>query len=175
MVYHTLIRYCQVTAKLELPRLSYRETSLRAAKDLEDAAALLPDNWDNVPVGQLTLGLNRQRVTSAVALGFKGKTLLYAASPMMNQEATGSNTYDQELCKQAADAFTRLLKMSSEPGGVAVPPDSSYCHGIPGVKTYLLSQIMGNIPVVLRFFLALPLMTPELQDGLWLICLSLHH
>jgi hypothetical protein len=107
------------SAKLELPRLSYRETSLKAAKDLEDAAALLPDNWDNVPVGQLTLGLNRQRVTSAVALGFKGKTLLYAASPMMNQEATGSNTYDAELCKQAADAFTRLLKNSSEPGGTS--------------------------------------------------------
>jgi hypothetical protein len=105
-----------VTEKLELPRLSYRETALRAAKDLEDAAALLPDNWDNEPVGQLTLGLNNKRVTSAVALGFKGKTLLYAASPMMNQESTGNNSYDAELCKQAADAFTRLLKNSSEPG-----------------------------------------------------------
>jgi starch-binding outer membrane protein, SusD/RagB family len=105
------------SAKLELPRLSYRETSLRAAKDFEDAAALLPTNWDNSPVGQLTLGLNKQRITSAAALGFKGKTLLYAASPMMNEEATGSNSYDAELCKQAADAFARVLKMSSEPGG----------------------------------------------------------
>jgi starch-binding outer membrane protein, SusD/RagB family len=43
--------------------------------------------------------------------------LLYAASPMMNEEATGNNTYDQELSKQAADAFARVLKMSSEPGG----------------------------------------------------------
>jgi len=105
------------TAKLELPRLSYRATALRAAQDLEDAAALLPANWDNVPVGQLTLGLNNKRITSAVALAFKGKTLLYAASPMMNQLETGSNTYDQELCKQAADAFARMLKESSEPGG----------------------------------------------------------
>jgi len=105
------------SAKLELPRLSYRETSLRAAKDLEDAAALLPANWDNSPVGQLTLGLNKQRITSAAALGIKGRTLLYAASPMMNEEATGSNSYDVELCKQAADAFARVLKMSSEPGG----------------------------------------------------------
>lgn len=105
------------SAKLELPRLSYRETALRAAKDLEDASALLPHNWDNVPVGQLTLGLNNKRITKAVALGFKGKTLLYAASPMMNQEETGNNAYDAELCKQAADAFTRLLKNSSEPGG----------------------------------------------------------
>jgi starch-binding outer membrane protein, SusD/RagB family len=102
--------------KLELPRLSYRETALKAAKDLEDAAALLPVNWETSPVGALTVGLNKQRVTSSAALGMKGKTLLYAASPMMNEEATGNNSYDIELCKQAADAFARVLKMSSEPG-----------------------------------------------------------
>jgi hypothetical protein len=105
------------SVKLELPRLSYRETALKAAKDFEDAAALLPANWDTAAVGQLTLGLNKQRVTSAVALAMKGKDLLYAASPMMNQEATGNNSYDVELCKQAANAFARMLQMSSEPGG----------------------------------------------------------
>ena len=111
-----MIQFYHQTAKLEFPRLSYRETALKAAKDFEEAAALLPANWDASPVGQLTLGLNKQRVTAAAALGFKGKDLLYAASPMMNQLETGSSTYDQELCKQAADAFARLLKMSSEPG-----------------------------------------------------------
>lgn len=100
------------SARLELPRLTYRETALRAAKDLEEAAALLPVNWDASPVGQATLGNNQQRVTSSAALGFKGKNLLYAASPMMNQEATGTASYDQELCKQAADAFSRVLKLS---------------------------------------------------------------
>lgn len=100
------------SAKLELPRLTYRETALRAAKDLEDAAALLPVNWDNSPVGALTLGLNKQRITSSAALGIKGKNLLYAASPMQNQMASGNNSYDQELCKQAADAFARVIKMS---------------------------------------------------------------
>lgn len=105
------------SAKLELPRLSYRETALKAAKDFEDAAALLPANWDKVEVGQRTLGNNAQRVTSAVALAFKGKDLLYAASPMMNEASGGPAAYDQELCKQAADAFAKMLKMSSEPGG----------------------------------------------------------
>ena len=105
------------SVKLELPRLSYRETALKAAKDFEDAAALLPANWDNTVVGELTKGLNQQRITSAVALAYKGKNLLYAASPMMNQMVTGSSTYDAELCKQAADAFSRMLKLSSEPGG----------------------------------------------------------
>src|SRR3954468_10044257 len=91
------------TARLELPRLSYRETALRAAKDFEDAAALLPANWDKSPVGQATLGKNQQRVTKSAALGFKGKDLLYAASPMMNQQSTENANYDAELCKQAAE------------------------------------------------------------------------
>lgn len=107
------------SAKLELPRLTYRETALKAAKDFEDAAALLPANWETAAIGQLTAGLNKQRITAATALAMKGKNLLYAASPMMNEVATGSNTYDQELCKQAADAFARMLKMSSEPGGTS--------------------------------------------------------
>jgi starch-binding outer membrane protein, SusD/RagB family len=99
---------------LQLPRLNYRETALRAAKDFEDAAALLPANWDNTVIGQATKGNNNHRITKSVALAFKGKDLLYAASPMMNQEATGSPAYDQELCKQAADAFTRTLKLSDD-------------------------------------------------------------
>ena len=98
--------------KMDLPRLIYRETALRAAKDFEDAAAVLPANWDKTQVGQATLGNNNQRVTKSVALAYKGKDLLYAASPMMNQESTGNNSYDIELCKQAADAFYRTLKLS---------------------------------------------------------------
>jgi starch-binding outer membrane protein, SusD/RagB family len=100
------------SAKLELPRLSYRETALRAAKDFEEAAALLPANWDATTVGQTTLGNNQGRATKSAALGMKGRNLLYAASPMENQESTGNAGYDQELCKQAADAFTRVLKLS---------------------------------------------------------------
>jgi starch-binding outer membrane protein, SusD/RagB family len=98
--------------RLELPRLNYRETALRAAQDLEEAASLLPANWDNTVIGQATLGNNQQRITKSVALACKGKNLLYAASPMMNQSSTGSASYDQELCKQAADAFVRMLKLS---------------------------------------------------------------
>jgi starch-binding outer membrane protein, SusD/RagB family len=102
------------SAKLELPRLTYRETALKAAKDFEAAAALLPANWDNVSVGQKTLGNNLGRVTKSVALAFKGKDLLYAASPMMNEASGGSPSYDPELCKQAAEAFYRVFKLSDD-------------------------------------------------------------
>jgi starch-binding outer membrane protein, SusD/RagB family len=102
------------SAKLELPRLNYRETALRAVKDFEDAAALLPADWDKSVVGQATINNNQQRVTRSTALAMKGKDLLYAASPMMNESATGNGSYDVELCKQAADAFSRMLKLSDE-------------------------------------------------------------
>lgn len=98
--------------KLELPRLNYRETALKAAEDFAAAAQLLPENWDKSPVGQATLNNNNQRVTKSVAYAYLGKDLLYAASPMMNQESTGNDTYDTELCKRAAEAFTNVFKLS---------------------------------------------------------------
>lgn len=96
--------------KLKLPRLSYRETALKAAEDLAEAANLLPDNWDNVQTGQATVGNNYQRINSSVAYAYLGKNLLYAASPMMNQETTGNLSYDAELCKRASSAFSEVLK-----------------------------------------------------------------
>jgi len=101
---------------LRIPRLNYRETALMAAKDLEAAAKLLPVDWDKTKVGQNTLGNNRQRINKVFALGFLGKDLLYAASPMMNEESTGSNTYDQDLCKRAATVFGEVLRICDSTG-----------------------------------------------------------
>jgi hypothetical protein len=98
--------------KLNLPRLTYRETAILAASDLEEAAALLPVNWDNTVVGQQTLGNNDQRVTKSTAYAYLGKDLLYAASPLMNKVSTGNASYDVELCKQAAEAFYKCLHLS---------------------------------------------------------------
>jgi len=97
---------------LELPRLTYRETALKAADDLRAAAKLLPDNWDNTIVGQNTLNKNYQRINSSTAWAYLGKDLLYAASPMMNEASGNSNAYDVELCKQAAAAFDEVIKRS---------------------------------------------------------------
>lgn len=93
----------------ELPRLSYQETAELVAKDLLAAAELLPANWDNTVVGKRTYGKNQQRITKTMAYGFLGKNYLFAASPLMNEESTGSVTYDAELCKKAADAFTKVF------------------------------------------------------------------
>lgn len=109
-------RVLSSTEELEIPRLNYRETALKAAKDFEDAAKLLPVKWDDTEVGKITLGNNGVRISKIHALSFLGKNLLYAASPMMNEESTGSATYDAELCKQAAQAFADVIKICNESG-----------------------------------------------------------
>ena len=100
----------------EFNRLNFQETAKLMAKDFKEAADLLPNHWDLTTAGQKTIGHNRDRINKFFALGYLGKALLYAASPMINEEATGNNTYNAELCKQAADAFGDLLKLADETG-----------------------------------------------------------
>jgi starch-binding outer membrane protein, SusD/RagB family len=100
----------------EFKRLNFQETAKLMAKDFRAAADLLPNHWDLSGPGQKTLGHNRDRINKFHALGYMGKALLYAASPMINQEATGKNEFDATLCKQAADAFGELLKLADQTG-----------------------------------------------------------
>lgn len=92
-------------------RLSYAECADKVAEDLRKAADLLPVDWDKTDVGRLTLGKNQIRATKIAALGFLGKNYLYAGSPLMNKEATGNTTYDQEYCRKAAEVFGELLTL----------------------------------------------------------------
>ncbi len=102
--------------ELQLPRLSYRETALKAAEDFRAAAALLPLRWDDTTVGQATLGNNSERITKIHALSMLARNLLYAASPMMNESSTGNNAYDAELAKQAADVAADIIRICNESG-----------------------------------------------------------
>ncbi|MGX5817233.1 RagB/SusD family nutrient uptake outer membrane protein [Chitinophaga lutea] len=100
----------------EFKRLNFQETAKKMAADFRAAADILPNTWDEVPTGQPTLNNNRSRVNKYFALGYLGKALLFAASPMPNEEATGSNTYNPELAQQAAEAFGELLKLAEQTG-----------------------------------------------------------
>ena len=97
--------------KLTLPRLSYAECAEKCAEDFRKAADLLPVDWDKTVVGRNTLGKNQLRVTKIAALGYLGKNLLWAGSPLMNKESTGSATYNKEFCQRAAQAFGELLSI----------------------------------------------------------------
>jgi hypothetical protein len=97
--------------KLTLPRLSYAECAEKAAADFRKAADLLPVDWDKTSVGRKTPNKNQLRVTKIAALGYLGKNLLFAGSPLMNQVSTGSATYNKEFCQRAAQAFGELLSI----------------------------------------------------------------
>jgi len=100
----------------EFKRLNFLEAAKLMAADFRAAADLLPVHWDLSGPGQRTIGHNRDRINKFHALGYMGKALLYAASPMINEEATGNNSFNPELSKQAADAFGELLKLADETG-----------------------------------------------------------
>ncbi|MFC0182972.1 RagB/SusD family nutrient uptake outer membrane protein [Pseudarcicella hirudinis] len=97
--------------KLTLPRLKYSECADKAAADFREAANLLPTNWDNTTAGKRTLGKNVLRINKIMALGYLGKNLLWAGSPLMNSVSGGGTSYNAEYCKKAADAFAELLNL----------------------------------------------------------------
>ncbi len=97
--------------QLRLPRLSYHECAEKAAEDLRAAADLLPINWDNTQPGRATLGNNQLRINKIMALGYLGKNLLWAGSPLMNYESTGNRQYNADYCQRAAEAFGELLDL----------------------------------------------------------------
>lgn len=110
--------YPDDNAELSLPRLSYQECADKAAADFRKAADLLPINWDKTSAGAATQGKNDLRINKIMALGYLGKTYLWAASPLMKNGAqTGASKngktydYDQEYAKKAAEAFGELLSL----------------------------------------------------------------
>ncbi|WP_367331663.1 RagB/SusD family nutrient uptake outer membrane protein [Sphingobacterium multivorum] len=97
--------------KLRLPRLSYQACADLAAADFREAANLLPIDWDNTTAGKRTLGKNQLRINKIMALAYLGKNYLWAGSPLMNFQSTGSKAYQAEYCKKAAQAFGELLSL----------------------------------------------------------------
>lgn len=110
--------YLDGNAELNLPRLSYQECADKAAADFRKAADLLPINWDKTSAGAATQGKNDLRINKIMALGYLGKTYLWAASPLMKNGAQiGASKngktydYDQEYAKKAAEVFGELLSL----------------------------------------------------------------
>ena len=97
--------------KLTLPRLKYQECADKAGADFQEAANLLPVNWDNTTAGKRTLGKNQLRINKIMALAYLGKNYLWAGSPLMNYVSTGNKTYHGEYCKKAAKALGEALRL----------------------------------------------------------------
>ena len=103
------------TEDMRFPRLSFQECADSCAEDFRKAADLLPIDWDQTAIGKQTLGKNGLRVTKIAALGYLGKVMLWAASPLMEHGAQlgGKNTYNYntEYARKAAEALGELLAL----------------------------------------------------------------
>lgn len=134
-----------------LPRLSYQATADSIAEDFRKAADLLPVNWDQTDIGLTTKGNNNFRANKIMALAYLGKNYLWAGSPLMNQESTGSKSYNTAYCKKAADAFAEALQLTESTGRYALADFSQWTDlfyirsataKVPGLKE---SIFMENI------------------------------
>ena len=110
---------------LNLPRLSYLESTEKAIADYDKAIPLLPENWDLTEVAKTRISANTGRITKGAALAYKQKHLLYAASPLMNNLEGNGYTYNVELCKRAAAAGWEVIQMARR-GVYALVPWENY-------------------------------------------------
>jgi starch-binding outer membrane protein, SusD/RagB family len=111
---------------LKIPRPTFEEAAVKAHKDFIAAAELLPEKWDETEAGKRTLGNNVQRVNKSTAYGYAGKSLLYAASPLMQKASKKAAEYDADLCKKAAEAFAEVIRLSEEKGVFGLQPFETY-------------------------------------------------
>ncbi len=109
-----------------LARLSWQECAEKCVTDFEHAANLLPVDWDETTAGKITLGKNNMRINRIMALAYKGKTLLWAGSPLMNWASGGSKEYNTELCRRGADAFGEALTLTESTNRYELADFSEY-------------------------------------------------
>lgn len=139
---------------IKFPRLSYQATADKVAADLKKASELLPSNWDETTVGKQTLGNNNDRINKWMALGFLAKNYLFAGSPLMNRESTGSSSYNTDYCKKSADVFAQMLQSIESTQRYELAPYSqirdilyTWNKGglVPGLKENIMHESMVGV------------------------------
>ncbi|WP_423735821.1 RagB/SusD family nutrient uptake outer membrane protein [Chitinophaga caseinilytica] len=93
----------ELGSDLNTPRSKTSECIARIIKDLDDAAALLPNSWNNDNVG---------RITKGAAMAVKGRVLLHYASEQFDptQSATGRWANAMTANKAALDTLVKYGK-----------------------------------------------------------------
>jgi len=132
-------------------RLTFQENVEKIVKDLDKAAGLLPNDWDDTETGKLTSGANIGRVTKGAALAYKAKAYLYAGSPLMNGFSGGNFEYHKAYMEKAAAAAWDCIKWAEETGKSKLTPWADYTRmfarndgGVAWTNEVLLSRIQGN-------------------------------
>jgi hypothetical protein len=87
----------------DIPRQTYHESHRWMMEDIETAIEMLPEFWDDNNTG---------RPTKAAAMALKSMSMLYDASPLMQNDLSKTEVkeYDKERAAKAAVAADELLK-----------------------------------------------------------------
>ena len=96
---------------LDMPRLTYQESTEWLISDMEKAIELLPHRWDDIQYG---------RATKGSAYGLRSMAALYAASPLMKNglNTIQNNGYDIPWAERAAEyAHEAIEYVQSGTGG----------------------------------------------------------
>lgn len=114
----------------------------RVAEDMDAAANLLPAVWPDA-------NKNYGRATKIAALGFKSKALLFSASPLFNEQATGELAYNKELLLRSAKAAKETIdlaiaNLNNIPEGMVMPN----VNGLTPLDNYIdmFATKVGNRP-----------------------------
>ena len=108
MIFQIIIRYGGMPVldrvftmedNLDLPRLTYHQSTEWLISDLDKAIELLPDYWTSSDVG---------RATKVSAMAVKSMAALYDASPLMCPEL--GHKYDKDRCIKAAEYANDVLE-----------------------------------------------------------------
>ncbi|SIO05497.1 RagB/SusD family nutrient uptake outer membrane protein [Chitinophaga niabensis] len=120
----------ELTDDLKVPRNSTSQCFDFILKDLDEAAALVPKKYT---------GNDRGRIDQAIVLAFKGRVLLYKASPQFNP----ANPYDNAHWATAYTA-NKAAKDFLDANGYGLLEDFSKVFETKGHKENILSVIYVN-------------------------------
>ena len=84
---------------------NFQATTEYIVEDLTEAAQLLPDYWPD-PTTQLG------RATKLAALSYKAKALIFAGSPLMNENSGGEAVVNKEYMERGAIAADEAIKVA---------------------------------------------------------------
>lgn len=112
IITHAEIDISSGNAKLSEPRATYDETVKFICDLCDKVAEVLPEKWAGAEYG---------RVTKGAALALKSRVLLFAASPLWNNQEKPENSpfrgaYDPTKWEKAAAAAFEVLKMEGTYG-----------------------------------------------------------
>ena len=120
----------------------------RIVEDLDKAASLLPEDWDNTSVGKSQQSLNTGRATKGAALAYKARALLYAGSPLMVHDGGGAYVFDANYMQRAAQAAWEVIELASK-GEYGLVPFDNYQElyaRMDGTTPWTTETIWARVP-----------------------------